>query len=217
MKNPLYQWLMPVLAIGATVLGFLLLMPDEPTALFWTNLTWSLALVVLFFVWLRWGRWTSRFVDEQTTYFRVFLGVGTWYYIVASVAWMMVYFAYGTEAGRSLLRVYLRHGKILEHLPEMSIRIYLFGILVLTVTWVVLATVMGRHDVAYNSQQTALENATADVRDFVAELRDLAAEHQTAQTKRAWAALIREAESVPPRQLQSKIDFLRQRANKLIG
>ena len=99
----------------------------------------------------------------------------------------------------------------------MSIRIYLFGILVLTVTWVVLATVMGRHDVAYNSQQTALENATADVRDFVAELRDLAAEHQTAQTKRAWAALIREAESVPPRQLQSKIDSLRQRANKLIG
>ena len=128
-----------------------------------------------------------------------------------------MYFAYGTEAGRSLLRVYLRHGNILEHLPEMSIRIYLFGILVLTVTWVVLATVMGRHDVAYNSQQTALENATADVRDFVAELRDLAAEHQTAQTKRAWAALIREAESVPPRQLQSKIDFLRQRANKLIG
>lgn len=216
MKNPLYRWLMPVLAICATILGYLLLMPDNPSALYWINLTWSLSLVVLFFVWLRWGRWNSRSVDEQTVYFRVFLGVGTLYYILASIAWMIVYFAYGTEAGRELLRVYLHHAKILQHLPELSIRIYLFGILVLTVTWVVLATIMGRHDVVYNTQQTALENATNDVRDLVAELKALAQQHQKPETKRAWATLIRDAESVPPRLIATKAPALRQQANQLM-
>lgn len=217
MKNPLYKWLAPVLLIGVTLLGFFLLRPAEPGALFWINLIWLVALEVLFFVWLRWGRLKSRSVDEQTLYFRIFLGIGTLYYIIASVVWMLFFFICGTQTGRTLLCIHFNMPDILSTWPEMSVRIYLFGILALTVLWIVIASIMGRHDVVYNVEQTALENATEDVRGFVAELKALAAEHQTPETEREWRALIRDAESVPPRQLADRMDSFRTRANKLIN
>lgn len=217
MKNPLYRWLLPVLAIGVTLLGFFLLRPAEPGALFWINLVWLLALEILFFVWLRWGHLKSRSVDEQTVYFRVFLGIGTIYYIIAAIIWMLFFFICGTQTGRTLLCIHFNLPDILDTWPEMSIRIYLFGILALTVIWIVIASVMGRHDVAYNTQQTALENATEDVRNFVSELKSLAAEHQTDESRRDWNALIRDAESIPPHKLAENINSLRQRAEKLIN
>ena len=217
MKNPFYSFLTPLLAIGVTLLGFFLLKPAEPTALYWINMAWLLALEVLFFVWLRWGRLESRGVDEQTVYFRIFLGVGTLYYIIAAIVWMIFFFICGTQTGRTLLCIHFDLPEILDTWPEMSIRIYLMGILVLTVIWVVFAAIMGRHDVVYNKQQTELENATEDVRDLVAELKSLAAEHSTPETERAWKTLIRDAESVPPRQLASKADSFRARAEKLMN
>lgn len=216
MNNPFYKWLTPLLAISVTLLGFVLLKPDAPTSLYWINLAWLLALEMLFFVWLRWGRLQSRGVDEQTIYFRVFLSVGTLYYILASIVWMVFFFICGTQTGRTLLCIHFNLPDILDTWPEMSTRIYLFGILALTVIWVVVASIMGRHDVAYNTQQTDLEASTLEVRDLVAEFRALAAEHQTPETQRAWNALIRDAESVPPRQLAAKAESFRLRAEKLL-
>ncbi|MBP5717182.1 MAG: hypothetical protein J6W69_08695 [Bacteroidales bacterium] len=54
--NPFYTWLTPLLAMAVTVAAFLLLMSDEPTALFWINLGYTLVLEGLFFGWLLWGR-----------------------------------------------------------------------------------------------------------------------------------------------------------------
>lgn len=216
MKNPFYTILTPILAVGVTLLGFFLLQPAEPTALYWINMVWLIALEVLFFVWLRWGRLSSRFDEEQTVPFRLFLGVMTLYYIIACIVWMIFFFICGTKVGHTLLCIHFDLPDILETWPEMSIRIYLFGILALTVLWIVASSIMGRHDAVYNSQQTALENNTYTQRDFVAELKEQAAEHQTAETKRAWATLIRDAESVPPAQFAAKVDSLRARAQKLL-
>lgn len=216
MKNPFYSWLTPVLAVGVTLLGFMLLRPEDPTSLYWINLAYSICLEVLFFVWLRWGRISSRSVDEQTIYFRVFLGVGTLYYIIAAVLWMVFYFLCGTRTGQQLLAIHFDLPDILATWPEMSIRIYLFGILGLTVLWIVIAAIVGRHDVAYNTRQTALENATSDVRSLVAELKGMAEQHQTPQTKRDWKFLIMEAESIPPARLASNEERLRAKAEKLI-
>lgn len=217
MKNPFYNILTPILAIGVTLLGFFLLKPEETTALYWINMTYTLCLEVLFFVWLRWGHFEARSVDEQTPYFRIFLGVGTVYYIIASVLWMIYFFICGTKTGQTLLFIHFDLPQVLETWPELSIRLYLFVILALTVAWVVIASIVGRHDAAYNTQQTALENATEDVRSLVAELKALAEQHQTPETKRQWSALIREAESVPPRQLASKAAAFRDRANQLLN
>ena len=217
MKHPFYTSLTPLLAIGVTLLGFFLLKPDEPTALYWINMGWLVALEMLFFVWLRWGHFDSRAMEGQTVYFRIFLGSETVYYILACVAWMIFFFICGTKVGRTLLCIHFNLPDILDTWPEMSLRIYLFGILALTVLWIVIASVMGRHDMTYNAEQTALESNTQAIRDLVAELKELAAEHETAETRRAWATLIRDAQSVPPAQLASKADSLRARAEKLIS
>lgn len=215
MKNPFYSWLTPLLAVGVTLLGFFLLRPEEPGGLFWINLGYTICLEILFFVWLHWGRIKSRSVDEQTLYFRVFLGVGTLYYIIASVIWMIFFFLCGTSAGRQLLAIHFDLPDILSTWPEMTIRIYLFGILVLTVLWIVIASIVGRHDVKYNTMQTALENATEDVRSLAAELKDMAERYQTPQTQRDWKRLILEAESIPPAKVEAEGNRLRAKAEQL--
>ncbi len=215
MKNPLYTLLTPILTIGVTLLSFFLLKPAEPTALFWINMVWLVALEILFFVWLRWGRLSSRFSEEQTVPFRIFLGIMTLYYIIACILWMIFFFICGTKVGHTLLCIHFNLPDVLETWPEMSTRIYLLGILALTVIWIVVSSIMGRHDVVYNAQQTALENNTFNQRDFIAQLKEQAAEHQTEETKRAWATLIRDAESVSPAQFAAKVDSFRARAQKL--
>ena len=54
--NPFYNWLTPVLTLAVTATIFLILMPEEPTSLFWINLCYTLLLETLFFVWLLWGK-----------------------------------------------------------------------------------------------------------------------------------------------------------------
>lgn len=216
MKNPFYAWLTPILAVGVTLLGFLILKPEEPTALYWINLVYSIGLVVLFFIWLKWGRWGSRSVDEQTLYFRVFLGVGTLYYIVAAVVWMLFFLLWSTETGQRLLTIHFGLSKLLAALPEPSVNIYLLGILLLTVLWIVVASIVGRHDVVYNTRQTALEQATDDVRTFVAELKEKADQQQHPDTLRRWKALIREAESIPPARFGEQKDRLTRKAEELM-
>ena len=216
MKNPLYTILTPILTIGVTLLGFFLLKPAEPTSLYWINMAWLIALEVLFFVWLRWGRLSSRFAEEQTVPFRIFLGVMTLYYIIACIVWMVFFFICGTKVGHTLLCIHFNLPDILETWPEMSIRIYLIGILALTVIWIVVSSIMGRHDMVYNAQQTALENNTFTQRNFVSGLKAQAEEHQTAETKRAWATLIRDAESIAPAQFSAHVASLRARAQKLL-
>lgn len=196
MKNPFYTILTPVLVLGATLLGFVLLKPAEPTAFYWINLAWVATLELLFFFWMRWGHLRMEIEEKQTNPFGLFLGTSTLYYIIACVVWML--FFYFTE----------------ERL-ELSHRLYLVVLVVLTALWVLLSATMGRHDVANNEQQTQLENNTLNQREFVAQLKAQAAEYQTEESKRAWATLIREAESVPPAQFASKADAFTARAEKL--
>ena len=54
-KNPFYTWLTPVLTGVVTIACFFLFQPEEPTALFWINLVYTLLLEALFFGWLLWG------------------------------------------------------------------------------------------------------------------------------------------------------------------
>lgn len=198
MKNPLYTLLMPLLVVGVTILGFVLLGPAEPPAVYWVTMAWVVALEFLFFIWLKWDKLSIQWAEEQTVAFRIFSGTGTLFYVLVSVVWIVAFYFLRPKMG------------------ENADTIYLFVLAGLTVLWLVLAAIMGRHDAAYNSQQTALENNTYNQRDFVAELKEQAAEHQTDETKRAWATLIRDAESVPPAQFANKIESLRARAQKLL-
>lgn len=197
MKNPLYTILTPILVIAVTLLGFIVLRPEDPPVIYWVTVAWGVALEILFFIWLRWNKLDIQWEEEQTTAFRLFSGSSAVIYIGISVAWIVAFYFLRPKMGKN------------------ADAIYLFVLASLTVLWLVVAAMTGRHDAAYNSQQKTLESNTFNQRDFVAELKEQAAEHQTPETKRAWAALIRDAESVPPAQFAAKVESLRARAQKL--
>ena len=99
----------------------------------------------------------------------------------------------------------------------MSIRLYLFGILALTVIWVVVASIVGRHDMEYNVQQIQLEDNTNDVRMLVKELTEMAEQHMTSDSEKEWKKLIREAESIIPSEVVNERARLLSKANRLLN
>lgn len=192
MKNPLYTWLPPVLTVLLTVVGFVALRPEETTALYWINMAYIVFLELLFFGWFEVGRWK----DTQTAYWSVFLGVHILFYIFVSIVWMWIY------------ALCLR--------PWMGLGAYGISIGALTVVWLIIASIVGRKDTSYNTQQVTLENHTQAVRSLVAELREMQSAHSTPETERAWKNLIREADSIPPREIGAHDARLRQKARELI-
>lgn len=198
MKNPLYTILTPILVVTATMLGSILLRPAEAPIVYWVTMAWVIALEMVFFIWLKWNKLDIQWTEEHTTAFRLFTGTGTIIYVGISILWIVAFYFIRPKMG------------------ENADTIYLLVLSALTVLWLVFAAIMGRHDAVYNTQQTALENNTFNQREFVAELKQQAADHQTEETKRAWVTLIRDAESVPPAQFATKVESLRTRAQKLL-
>ena len=98
----------------------------------------------------------------------------------------------------------------------VSLKVYVLVIAVLSLIWIVLASIIGRQDTEYHAQQTELEGTTMDIRAFRDELKALAEEHAKPETARAWKQLIMEAESVAPKQFAARYQQLRDKADKLI-
>ncbi|MCQ2324806.1 MAG: hypothetical protein MJZ58_01260 [Paludibacteraceae bacterium] len=198
MKNPLYTLLTPILVIAVTLLGFILLRPAEAPIVYWVTMAWVFALEMVFFIWLKWDKLGIQWTEEQTNALRLFSGTGTVIYVGITLVWIVAFYFLRSKMG------------------ENADTIYMLVISCLTVLWFVFAAIMGRHDAAYISQQKMLENNTISQREFVSELKGQAAEHQTEETKRAWATLIRDAESVAPGEFAAKVESFRARAQKLL-
>lgn len=133
---------------------------------------------------------------NQSPMFRIFLGVCTAYYVAGGTAWMLFYSLVGRPMG-------------------FSLRLYVTGILVLTIVWLIVASIVGRHDIGHDTHQVTLETTTDDVRTYVAELRLMAEQYANPDTERLWKRLIQDAESVPPRQFAARKAALQARAIKL--
>ena len=192
--NPLYTWLPGLLTIVVTILGFFVFAPEEMGALFYVNLVYAVVLEGLFFGWFHMGKLKSD--AAQTPYFKVFVGMHTLGYIIVSLLWMLVYSLWLSET--------------------VSLKVYVLVIAVLSLIWIVLASIIGRQDTAYHARQTELEGTTMDIRAFRDELKALAEEHATPATERAWKQLIMEAESVAPKQFAARYQQLRDKADQLI-
>ena len=193
--NPFYTWLPALLTIVVTVLGFLVFAPEEPGKLFYVNLVYLIVLEGLFFGWFHMGKLKGD--ADQTPYFKVFVGIHTMYYLLVSIVWMVIYTAFLSE--------------------KVDLKIYLLVIAIISLTWIVLASIIGRQDTHYHAQQTQLEDSTMDIRAFRDELKVLAQEHATPTTERAWKQLIMEADSVPPKQFAARYAQLRKKAEQLIN
>lgn len=193
--NPFYTWLPGLMTVVVTVLGFLVFAPEEPTKLFYVNLIYLVVLEGLFFGWFHMGKLKSD--AAQTPFFKVFVGVHTMYYLIVSLVWMLIYTLFLAD--------------------KLDLKYYLLVIAVLSLIWIVLASIVGSQDAQYHEQQTQLEDTTMDIRAFRDELKALAEEHATPETQRAWKQLIMEAESVPPKQFTARYASLRKKAEKLIN
>jgi hypothetical protein len=193
--NPFYTWLPGLMTVVVTVLGFLVFAPEEPTKLFYVNLIYLVVLEGLFFGWFHMGKLKSD--AAQTPFFKVFVGVHTMYYLIVSLVWMLIYTLFLAD--------------------KLDLKYYLLVIAVLSLIWIVLASIVGSQDAQYHEQQTQLEDTTMDIRAFRDELKALAEEHATPETQRAWKQLIMEAESVPPKQFSARYASLRKKAEKLIN
>jgi uncharacterized protein (DUF3084 family) len=99
----------------------------------------------------------------------------------------------------------------------VDLKVYLLVIGVLSLIWIVMASIVGSQDTQYHAQQTQLDDITMDIRAFRDELKALAKEHTKPETERAWKQLIMEAESVAPKQFAARYASLRQKAEKLIN
>ena len=193
--NPLYTWLPGLMTVVVTVLGFLVFAPEEPGKLFYVNMVYLVLLEILFFGWFHMGKLKSDVA--QTPYFKVFVGMHTMGYLVVSLLWMLIYTVFLSE--------------------KVDLKVYLLVIGVLSLIWIVMASIVGSQDTQYHAQQTQLEDTTMDIRAFRDELKALAEEHATSETQRAWKQLIMEAESVPPKQFAARYASLRKKAEKLIN
>ena len=192
--NPLYTWLPGLLTIVVTILGFFVFAPEVMGALFYVNLVYAVVLGGLFFGWFHMGKLKSD--AAQTPYFKVFVGMHTLGYIIVSLLWMLVYSLWLSET--------------------VSLKVYVLVIAVLSLIWIVLASIIGRQDTGYHAQHTELEGTTMDIRAFRDELKALAEEHATPATERAWKQLIMEVESVAPKQFAARYQQLRDKADQLI-
>ena len=99
----------------------------------------------------------------------------------------------------------------------LSLKVYLAGILLLSIFWIIVASLVGRHDSNYNARQETLVNDTEDVRSYIEELKMMAKQYGRNDTERLWKQLIMEAESLPPRQFARKKVALQARATQLIN
>ncbi len=212
--NPFYTWLPGLMTIVVTVLGFLVFAPEEPTKLFYVNMVYLVLLEGIFFGWFHIGKLKSD--SSQTPYFKVFVGVHTMYYLMASLLWLIVYTLLLSTSGHEWLSRVL-HWEAITSWPALSLRAYVLVIAILSLVWIVLASIVGSQDTHYHKQQTQLEDTTMDIRAFCDELKSLAAEHSRPETARAWKQLIMEAESIAPKQFASRYAQLREKADKLIN
>ena len=125
--NPFYTWLPGLMTVVVTILGFLVFAPEEPTALFYVNLVYVVLLEVLFFGWFHMGKLKSD--QAQTPYFKVFVGMHTLGYLVVSLVWMLIYSLLLSE--------------------KVDFKVYLLVIVILSLLWIVLASIIGGQDTQF--------------------------------------------------------------------
>lgn len=189
-----------VCAAVLTLTGFAMFKPDDTTALYWINLFFLLFLEVLATFQLQVVRELATTGKKPfSSQFSIFLGVHTITYISLSVCWIIVYFLSATELGREILQTRFFLARLLDRFPEASLRIYIFGILILTVCWILVSIVAGKHDVAYQEQQTKFVNQTEELRKYVAVLERAAKQKSTKENELEWQRLIREVSTTAPK------------------
>ena len=132
--NIIANIILPLVVIVMTVVLFFMFKPQETTPLFYINLFYAVFLEAILF-----GYFNLLYVktkDFSTPFFAVF-GVYSLYYIIVGIGWLLLY---------SLL---------LSHF--MSLKIYITGLMVLTLLWIIISVLTAQTDSNYKQTTNKLK------------------------------------------------------------
>lgn len=131
---------MPIVVIIATIAICLVLKPEEPTELYWVNLGFGVFWELIFFGWMSLSRSDTSTVSSV---FKAVSGGMSLYYVFISFVIMLVYTIGLTE--------------------HIHIKWYICVLVVLTIIWYVLGSLVAHYDNSFSDQQDALNESKAIV------------------------------------------------------
>ncbi len=134
--NTLTNIVMPCVVYAATIGLFLLLMPEETTALYWVNMVYLILLETVFFGWLVWVRADAK---EVTPMLAVIMGTYAAYYVSAGMACII------SSAVASLF-------------VTVSIKWYIAALVLITILWLIPAALMAQADSNHAERQAQVPN-----------------------------------------------------------
>lgn len=173
--------IMPLIVYAVTISLYFIFMPDEPTALFWVNLVYTLFLETAAFGWLFWIK--KGDTKDVSPMMSIIIGTYGVYYTIAGIAVMLV-FSILSVAG-----------------VEIGIQWYIASILVITAVWIVPAFLMAEADSSHKQEIDALQSNTADIRILSMQMKEsLKASCMTTSQK---TRLQQEMDSIPPSRVNS--------------
>ncbi len=179
--NMLSGVVLPIATVVVTIALFFLFMPEEPTALFWINLCYTLLLEGVFFGWLAFMR---KDIEGSSSWLGVTLGSYGMIYCIAGVSVMLIYSILTAACGL-----------------EISIKWYVAILLVITLLWMIPAIFLTETDSNHELRQAELERNTTSVRNVSEELELLAKRYNDAtenKFKLDVDRVLREVRSLPP-------------------
>lgn len=144
------DYVLPLVTVMVTVVLFLLFCPEEETALFYVNMVYTVALEAIFFAWLNFGRKGS---EDTSVVFRIVSGILSGIYVFAGFVWMLLY------------------GLFLSDI--LSLKFYVAVIIVLTLVWVVVGTLIAQTDSNYKEEVDSARHATLTVASLSARVNQL--------------------------------------------
>lgn len=129
--NTLTNVVMPIVVYLATIGLFVLLKPEETTALYWINMAYLVILETIFFGWLMWVRVDSEGVTPMLA---VIMGTYASYYVAAGLICII---------GSAVASLFL----------EVSIKWYVAVLVVITVIWFIPGTLVAQADSNHAQRQ----------------------------------------------------------------
>ena len=135
--NIISEIVLPAVTAVLTIVLFFMFRPEDSTGLFWLNLVYTVLLEGIFFGYIISLNRKSEIVSVP---FKAVFGIYALYYIVAGLAWMLLY---------SLLLARL----------GVSIKVDIAVLIILTLLWIILALVTAQADSGYHTGMQEFEDS----------------------------------------------------------
>jgi hypothetical protein len=153
--NIIANIVLPIVVASVTVVLFLMFQPEQPTALFYLNLGYTIVLEMVFFGYL--NLLYSKAKGISTPLLAIF-GVYDIYYVLFGTIWMFLY---------SLL---------LSNF--VSLKVYIAALVVLTLIWILISVLTAQTDSNYKQTIDKLKNDGQTLNFYVQKITLLASRYE---------------------------------------